>query len=91
MKAVAAIMTKKVVTVAPETSVAEIARLLLESKVSALPVTDDDHRVVGIVSEGDLLGRPPADSPRGWWLKLLRALPAWRRSPPPVICRRATS
>ena len=70
MKNVAAMMTRKVVTVAPETSVAEVARLLLTNKISALPVIDDEHRVVGIVSEGDLLGRPLADSPRGWWLKL---------------------
>jgi len=70
MEPVAAVMTQKVVTAPPETSVAEIARLLLQNKISAVPVVDDEHHVLGIVSEGDLLGRPPADSPRGWWLKL---------------------
>ncbi|MGA8756100.1 MAG: CBS domain-containing protein [Stellaceae bacterium] len=70
MKTASTIMTTKVVTVTPETSVAEIASLLLEHKISAVPVIDDEQRVVGIVSEGDLLGRPPCGSPRGWWLRL---------------------
>jgi CBS-domain-containing membrane protein len=43
-----------------ETSVAEIAGLLLEHKISAVPVIDDEQNVIGIVSEGDLFGRPPA-------------------------------
>jgi CBS domain-containing protein len=77
MEAVAAIMTRKVVTVTPETSVPEIARLLLENKINAVPVIDDDERVLGLVSEGDLLGQPPADSPRGWWLKLFNESTSW--------------
>jgi len=66
----AEIMTKEVVTVRPDTSVGEIAGLLLDHKISALPVVDDDRHVVGIVSEGDLLGQPPSGSPRAWWLRL---------------------
>ena len=31
---------------------------------------DDGRHVVGIISEGDLLGHPPAGSPRAWWLRL---------------------
>jgi len=60
----AEIMTKEVVTVKPDTSVGEIAGLLLDHKISALPVVDDDRHIVGIVSEGDLLGQPPSGSPR---------------------------
>jgi CBS domain-containing protein len=48
----------------------KIAGLLLDHKISAVPVIDDEDRVVGIISEGDLLGRPPSGSPRGWWLRL---------------------
>ena len=70
MQTAAVIMTKKVVTVTPETSVAEIANLLLEHKISAVPVIDDEQHILGIISEGDLLGRPPSGSPRGWWLRL---------------------
>ena len=66
----AEIMTKEVVTVRPDTSVGEIADLLLDHKVSAVPVIDNDRHVVGIVSEGDLLGHPPSGSPRAWWLRL---------------------
>lgn len=50
------IMTGRVVTVAPDTPVAEIARVLAGRGISAVPVIEDD-RVVGIVSEGDLLHR----------------------------------
>ena len=53
----------------PDTSVGEIAGLLLNHKISAVPVIDDDRHVVGIVSEGDLLGHPPSGSPRAWWLR----------------------
>jgi CBS domain-containing protein len=66
----AEIMTKEVVTVRSDTSIAEIADLLLNHKVTAVPVIDDDRHVVGIVSEGDLLGHPPSGSPRAWWLRL---------------------
>jgi CBS domain-containing protein len=64
------IMTRKVVRVPPETSVSALARLLLDNKISAVPVVDDEGRVLGIVGEGDLLRRPSRRSPRGWWLRL---------------------
>jgi CBS domain-containing protein len=66
----AEIMTKRVITVRPDTSVGEIADLLLDHKVSAVPVIDNGRHVLGIVSEGDLLGHPPSGSPRAWWLRL---------------------
>jgi CBS-domain-containing membrane protein len=64
------IMSTNVVAVSPDTSVAALARLLLDNKISAVPVVDDDRRVVGIVSESDLLGRPSFRSLRAWWLRL---------------------
>jgi CBS domain-containing protein len=64
------IMTKEVVTARPETSVSEIARLLLDHGISAVPIIDDERRVLGIVSEDDLLGHPPSGSPRSRWLRL---------------------
>ena len=66
------VMTTKVVTVAPDTPVTEIAKLLLERHISAVPVVSDDGRLLGIVSEGDLiheLGQEGAQ--RSWWLDLL--------------------
>lgn len=55
MKA-ADIMTREVVTVTPDTNVAEIARLMLERGISAVPVVENGAPV-GIVSEGDLMRR----------------------------------
>lgn len=51
------IMTRRVVTISPEHSVRHAARLMLENRVSGLPVCDDDGNLVGVLSEGDLLRR----------------------------------
>ena len=51
------VMTTQVVTVEPETPVEEIARTLLNSRISGVPVLDHDGTLVGIVSEGDLMRR----------------------------------
>lgn len=67
------VMTTLVVTVSPETPVAEIARRLLQRRISAVPVVDAEGRPIGIVSEGDLMRRPEAAGARhpSWWLSLL--------------------
>ena len=49
------IMTSQVITVTKDTTVTEVGRLLIEHKVSGLPVIDQEGRVVGMVSEGDLI------------------------------------
>ncbi len=49
------IMTKDVVSVQNETSVAELARLLTEHKISGAPVLDSDGQVIAIVTENDLI------------------------------------
>jgi len=51
------VMTTEVVTVDPETSVQAFAALLSERGISGVPVVDSANRVVGVVSEGDLLHR----------------------------------
>ncbi len=67
------IMTTNVVTVSPETSTPEIAQRLLEHKISAVPVVDSSGMVIGMVSEGDIIGRSDADREerRDWWLSLI--------------------
>ena len=50
------VMTTEVITVTPEASVREIAKLLHTHQISGVPVIGPDNRVVGIVSEGDLIG-----------------------------------
>jgi CBS domain-containing protein len=75
MKAVD-IMTSPVVTAAPETTVREVAALLYERRIGALPVVQDG-RLVGIVSESDLLRRHEIGTDcalRGdpWWMRMFR-------------------
>ncbi len=66
------IMTTDVVSVSPGTPTPEIAQRLLEHKISAVPVIDSSGMVIGMVSEGDLIGRSDADRKerRDWWLAL---------------------
>ncbi|MFE3323547.1 CBS domain-containing protein [Streptomyces sp. NPDC059176] len=54
---VADLMTPEAVAVRPATGFKEIARLLDEYGITAVPVVDDDERPVGVVSEADLLRR----------------------------------
>ena len=49
------IMTKEVVTVTPQTGVRELAALLLERKISGAPVVDEAGKVLGVVTESDLV------------------------------------
>ncbi len=67
------IMTAEVATVAPDTSVREIAALLLERRISAAPVVDTAGKLLGIVSEGDLMRRQDIGTAgrRSWWLDLI--------------------
>ncbi len=62
------IMTTKVVAVGPQMPVNAIAALLLERHISAVPVIDEDRRLLGIVSEGDLMRRTETGRRRSWWL-----------------------
>jgi CBS domain-containing protein len=55
MQSVEQVMTRSVITVTPETPISEVARLLVEHAISGMPVVDRDGRVVGVVSEGDVL------------------------------------
>jgi CBS domain-containing protein len=73
------IMTTRVITIEPDTGVREIASLLLERRISGLPVVDNG-RVVGMVSEGDLLRRFEIGTERkrfegSWWMHLFSSDP----------------
>jgi CBS domain-containing protein len=57
------VMTSPVVTVTPDTSLKDAAAALVEHGINAVPVVDDGRRLVGIVSEADLL-RPEGPRPR---------------------------
>jgi CBS domain-containing protein len=66
-------MTTQVVTVMPDSGVREVARILLSNRISAVPVVDTENRVLGMLSEGDLMRRAETgtDDRRSWWLALL--------------------
>jgi CBS domain-containing protein len=71
------VMTKEVLTVKPDATVREVAALLAGRGISGVPVVDANDRVVGIVSEGDLLHRAETGTERrpkrrrSWWLDSL--------------------
>ena len=50
-----AIMTDDVITIDPKSSIQEAIELLLKQRVSGLPITDADGRLIGIVTEFSLL------------------------------------
>lgn len=68
------VMTTEVITVDPETTVQDLAKLLSERRISGVPVVEADGRLVGIVSEGDLMHRTETGTERrvrrrrSWWL-----------------------
>jgi CBS domain-containing protein len=67
------IMTRDVITVDENASVTEVARLLAKHGISAVPVVVSAYRVIGMVSEGDLLHRAETGTERrrAWWLDML--------------------
>jgi CBS domain-containing protein len=56
------VMTSPVVTVSPDTPLKDVARILVERGINAVPVVDAADRLCGIVSEADLLTLETADS-----------------------------
>lgn len=72
MKA-ADVMTRRVITIHDDAPVDEAARLMLQDNISGLPVVDHAGKLVGIVTEGDLLRRVEAGTEirRPHWLELM--------------------
>src|SRR5215467_11248585 len=67
------VMTSEVISVHENATVPAVARLLAERGISAVPVVDKDNRVIGMVSEGDLLHRTETGTERrrAWWLDMI--------------------
>lgn len=67
------VMTTGVITVSPEMPILDVAHLLLERRISAVPVVDKDGSLLGIVSEGDLIHRHENKTERKmrWWQALV--------------------
>ncbi len=49
------VMTQNVITCTPETTVNEVARILITKSINRLPVVDGDGKVVGIITRGDIV------------------------------------
>ena len=71
------LMSSPAITARTTEPVSSVARLMLESGISGVPVLDGGGRPVGMVSDGDLLGRR-GEGRRSPWLEMLA-----KRSPPP--------
>lgn len=67
------LMTTQVISVGPDEPTRKIAQLLLDHGISAVPVVDTDGVPIGMVSEGDLIGRGERErvARQAWWLALL--------------------
>ena len=67
------VMVSPVITVKPSSSAKEVAEIFLERRISAVPVVDDQGKLVGIVSEGNLMHRAEAGTERrrSWWFRAL--------------------
>ena len=67
------IMVSDVITVTADASVRDVAKILVANRISAVPVVDGQGKLVGIVSEGDLMRRSEIGTERirSWWLGAL--------------------
>ncbi len=67
------VMTPTVISTRPDASIKEAARLMLQYRISGLPVLDSAQRIVGIVTEGDFLRRTETGTVRRrpWWLQFI--------------------
>ena len=62
-KTVADVMTRAPLTVRPETSITEVIQALAERKISGLPVVDQTGKLVGVISETDLMWQETGVTP----------------------------
>lgn len=67
------VMTRAVVSIDPDATILQAARLMLQHHISGLPVIDKDGRLVGVLSEGDFLRRQETATQqrRSRWLEFL--------------------
>jgi len=67
------VMTRDVITIDPDSTVLQAARLMLQHHVSGLPVVDGNGNLVGVLSEGDFLRRreTKTERRRSRWLEFL--------------------
>ena len=69
------VMVSPVITVKQSSMVREVAKIFVQHRISGAPVVDDQGKLVGIVSEGDLMHRAEVgtERKRSWWLHAFTA------------------
>lgn len=67
------VMTRDVISIDPDSTVLQAARLMLQHRISGLPVIDANGKLVGVLSEGDFLRRRETNTEkrRSRWLEFL--------------------
>ena len=67
------VMTRNVISIDPDATVLQAARVMLQHRISGLPVIRKDGRLVGVISEGDFLRRreTKTEHRRSRWLEFL--------------------
>lgn len=65
------IMTTEVISVKPGTRLVKVARILHENKIHSLPVTDENSKLAGIITEMDFFIKDPASSYLLKWIELI--------------------
>src|SRR5215471_4217512 len=67
------VMTSPVISVEPDASIWQAVRIMLQRRISGLPVIDKDGHLVGMVTEGDFLRRSETGTQRRrpHWLEFL--------------------
>ena len=58
------VMTRDVVTATPEMTVQDVAKLMINHRISGIPIVEGERQLVGIVTEGDLLRRSETGTER---------------------------
>ena len=49
------IMVKDVITVSAETTLDQVAKIFVDNRISGVPVVDENNKLIGVISEGDLV------------------------------------
>ncbi|MGW5418667.1 CBS domain-containing protein [Streptomyces sp. NPDC003943] len=75
-----ALMTREVVSVRGDAPFKEIVRVLAQHRVTAVPVVDGENRVIGVVSEGDLMRKTADQAMAPGDMPAVPGLEAWERA-----------
>jgi CBS domain-containing protein len=81
-------MTRRVVTITPDTTLLAAAKLMLEHRVGGLPVLDASGRIIGIFSESDLLREEGKGEDGSPWLQMMVGPDGEPAAPPRLDARK---